>query len=483
MSACPKPKRTDDVLYAWAERIEQVAPEDHWFDCYSMICHGDRLFHYGTHFELARILRTKRGVARLVLLNGDSYSGSGGWGPSTSSRQGDVRRVVAMSNVPSLVVPFSALEGAGIDFETIHPVHVRADRETVHEMSSRTRPAELTTMDDPDGRTRTERYYDYRARCDGERQVPLRVKNPNQTKSFSAGHGWCREGARLDEDGVWRWVVHRHWLGDSLFRARSTDQRTRKATAEEVEQHEAHLAWEREHARLDGIVRDLQQTVWELEGLGRRRRLARMRYESSTYGSVFGGDYRLMTRQLFAAAGFEEKLRAAQQAVSEHYESRVYGVGMLPGNRMRHTVTRWATFLSSFDYQESNPLYFLCELPHRARPNTVDEAIQALKPPEVVAAEARGITVTRQGDLFAIPTKLTNSQVKRLRGRNQITKRLRVLGTNHSVTEGVVLKGGAVLGRGVMRHEPEGWRPPDHRNQKIGDSWHMLVRNTVPRTR
>jgi hypothetical protein len=68
--------------------------------------------------------------------------------------------------------------------------------------------------------------------------------------------------------------------------------------------------------------------------------------------------------------------------------------------------------------------------------------------------------------------------------KEDFTKRLRVLGTNHSVAEGVILKGGAVLGRGIMRHEPESWRPPDHKQVKLGDgkTWYMLVRNTVPRT-
>jgi hypothetical protein len=481
---CPRPKRTDDVLYAWAERIDMVRPPREEFQFSSMICEGDRLFHYGHHFELGRILRDKRGRARLVLLNGDSYQGSNGWGPSTASRQRDTRRVANMSSVPVLVVPFSALEGAGIDFDTIQPIAVRDDWWTTEERSSRTRPAKLATMKDPDGRTvpemhwqrKTNRSYEFEQ---VEVQVPMYVPNPNQTVSFNAGHGWCGAGATRDEHGVWHWSYERHWLGDSLFRARSTELRTRRATRDELAQHDAHLAYMRERHRLEEVEQDMLRAARTVAG----RELSRAR--TSTYDRYgWNGDYRRMTRSLFASAGFREKASAASQAVHEHRRDHlVEGVGMLPGGRMRRSVTRWATFLSSFDYQESQPLYFLCELPHNARPNTVDEAIESLKPPEVVAAEARGLKVTRQGDLFAIPTKLTRAQLRKMRSRTGFTKRLRVLGTNHSVTEGIILQGGAVLGRGVMRHEPEAWRRPDHRNQKIGDVWHLLVRNTVPRTR
>src|SRR6059058_4864409 len=103
----PRIRRTDDVLSYWAERIDMVAPERESFEYSSMICRSDSLFHYGNHFELARIMRDKRGRTRLVLLNGDSWSGSG-FGPTTSHRQSDTRSAVARTGAPSMVVPFSA---------------------------------------------------------------------------------------------------------------------------------------------------------------------------------------------------------------------------------------------------------------------------------------------------------------------------------------------------------------------------------------
>ena len=80
-----------------------------------------------------------------------------------------------------------------------------------------------------------------------------------------------------------------------------------------------------------------------------------------------------------------------------------------------HSVTLTAYFLSAFDEQEPRPLYFLCELPQGAEPATVEEALDALKPPEVAAAEAAGMACTRQGDVFAIPATLTTRQLPRKR--------------------------------------------------------------------
>ena len=462
----PRLRRTDDVLYCWAERIDLIAPPFERFSYSSMICEGDSLFHYGRHFELARIMRDKRGHARLVLLNGDSWGG-GGFGPSTASRQADARRVVNMSNVPSMVVPFSALDAAGIDFDTVRPIHVRDDRFTIEEHSSRKRPADLATMNDPSGATRkvTRWNYDYELRRSVEQDVdePVRVENPRETVTFRVQHGWVEGGARLGDDGLWHWHVRRHWLGDSIFRARTTENRTRRPTADELAEDQAWRTWTMEQEVLGARERELRRKAWKLD---------------DRYG--YRGDYRTMFRKMFHAQGFHEAADRVGDEADAHRRQRVWSNGMRNG-RMPITVTRWATFLSSFDYQEARPLYFLCELPYRARPNTVDEAIESLKPPEVVAAEARGVKVTRQGDLFAIPTKLTTRQLRRM---GTLTKRLRVLGTNHSVTEGVICKGGAVLGRGIMRHEPDGWRTPDHARQKLGDgkSWHLLVRNTVPQS-
>jgi hypothetical protein len=51
-------------------------------------------------------------------------------------------------------------------------------------------------------------------------------------------------------------------------------------------------------------------------------------------------------------------------------------------------------------------MYFLAELATDRAPQTLEDAFNALKPPVVREAEARGSNILRQGEWFAIPTKL-----------------------------------------------------------------------------
>lgn len=142
-----------------------------------------------------------------------------------------------------------------------------------------------------------------------------------------------------------------------------------------------------------------------------------------------------------------------------------------------------ATFLSAFDENETRPMYFLAQLPDGATPATVAEALEALKPPEVTDAEAAGVTVQRQGDVFAIPLEITTRGVRAEAVNREISHAVYVLNVNHTATESAVTPDGRTLARGTLRHRPrEYWRQPEHRNVRLGDgkTWHRLVKNTVP---
>jgi hypothetical protein len=148
----------------------------------------------------------------------------------------------------------------------------------------------------------------------------------------------------------------------------------------------------------------------------------------------------------------------------------------------RH-VSRTATFLSAFDENETRSMYFLAQLPDGATPATVAEALEALKPPEVTAAEAAGLTVQRQGDVFAIPLDTTTRRVRTEAVNHEISRAVYVLSVNHTASESAVTADGRTLARGILRHRPrESWRRPEHRNVKLGDgrTWHRLVKNNVP---
>lgn len=368
--------RTTDELIAWygewcATKTLDSIPhtgED------SITVSGSRLTHYG-HFPLAECIRESNGTTRLVILNGDSYGGSGGWGPSTSSRQGSARRAMERNGVPHVTIPFSALEGAGIDHRSIKVLAQRDDRRTFHELSSKVRPGRFEDRESTD---------------------------PVWPSRSGMEHAYVESEAQLGDDGLWRWTVKRHWLGDSVIRAAS-----------------------------HGYVRQ----------------------------SDGGTSYK----------------------------------------------TTWGNYLSSFDYNESRPLYFLCELPRNLRISelqSVDAAIEALKPPEVVNAIDSGLDVIRQGDVFAIPTSYTTRELTKRAETFEVRhwgtddagqsvpvvtleamrKGAHVLGTNHTATNVIVAEDGDTFARGIMRHAPGNWRDPDHAAVTLGDrkAWYRLVKNTVP---
>jgi hypothetical protein len=150
---------------------------------------------------------------------------------------------------------------------------------------------------------------------------------------------------------------------------------------------------------------------------------------------------------------------------------------------------RNAYFLSAFDDQDTG-LYFLAQLPDAAQftsPARVADALQSLKPLAVVLAESNGQAVTRQGDIFAIETAATTRQVRALSRYDSGVadvprKRAHLLGTSHTATEVIVTRDGETYARGILRHEPGGWRQPEHARRRMsnGRTWHLIVQNTVP---
>lgn len=147
------------------------------------------IYSYGSHFPLVRVL--PKGAARrrpLYVLNGDVWRGSAS---RTRSHQAIARRLCAELG-DTVVIPFSALNGARIAIDSIRPVHVRPDTtwsETVTQA-----PA-----DTPDYRKRS---YDYR------------------TQEYSP--------VAPDDDGMYRWQETHHRLGDCLFSAVRTGETARR---------------------------------------------------------------------------------------------------------------------------------------------------------------------------------------------------------------------------------------------------------------
>jgi hypothetical protein len=132
-------------------------------------------------------------------------------------------------------------------------------------------------------------------------------------------------------------------------------------------------------------------------------------------------------------------------------------------------------YISGYDHNEEPPLYFLARLPHAV--STYDESIEALKPESVKLAEAQGIAVLRQGDMFAIQTDYTDADLREMGAKFAYA---RLYGTSHVVSDAARLPDGTVFGRGEMKHVPSN-RRADHADLKlVPDSWYLIVKNTVP---
>jgi hypothetical protein len=222
-------------------------------DCNQIMERDGVLYSYGRHFELARPLRNKRGKIHGYLLNGDTYS------QSTSQHQSHVRYL--LSGEQTVIIPHEALNSAGIDLETVQIIHVKPDTTTT---------TKHRTTEFPKGAFyRQEQEWDFvppsdadyaeavaKATVDAQREWERRKarhaedptvwSDPGEFEPPTRDDVWLynkrvlkgvveklytsgRRGApeitvETLPDGTteYRWEVRRHWLGESLIRARVT---------------------------------------------------------------------------------------------------------------------------------------------------------------------------------------------------------------------------------------------------------------------
>ena len=430
----------------------------------------DRIYSWGKHFELGRLLRNKQGKPRLFLLNGDVRSGS------TSRHQWLVRSEVQKSGIPVLIIPYSSLDAANIDYETIKPLFIAKDgwEDIEHESDEVPAGAEyvqcwsrpVVTMEAfderPIGYPGAERFIQWNSETQKmEEKWKQYVVAPQESvwkmgflhKGYVPGTEEVYENVagrhksaphfpqnRLlpvrEVDGRFYWTTKRHTLGDSAFRAKVIDHRSIRAACVPCKGTGKRAGW--------------PNHPW-------------MRCETC------------------------------------------HGMGV------RKTYKRWATFLSSFDQQERGIFYFLCEMPHNSMPASLGEALEMLKPEAVKMAEMSNKLVLRQGDIFFIETDLDDDYVKAVsheigaaRGVDNIKEArkqwyrmtdeqrlwrtnphnqkpcLALLGQRHSATRVAHTKDGLHLAKGRAYHLGGEHRPFDLGNK---ESWFVAVKNTCPITK
>jgi hypothetical protein len=359
--------------------------------------HAREVYSYGRHFPLFRYVPKSGRHPAVFVLNGDEWRGNNS---RTSDHQESARRAVADSGIASVVIPFTALDGAGIDLDSIRPLHVREDARWTEEHELAGDAPDLDDLESADSceerdeRTETDWqgrpcashgtwYRTYTWRRGGRRysrtvyrqawthtgeQTPggALIGQWRSSDSWSApvsSHAYLDGNHELvlGDDGRWRFITHEHRLGDALFSAvRAIREPTRPAHPFESE-HE-----------------NERETVQLGDANGRR----------------------------YCAENTTEPV------LPYVHEAGPSGACVHCGAPLFADVTwrRRARYLSSFDYQEWPPLYFLCEVPRGANP-TVETGLDALAPRAVHAALARGRHVERQGDVFFIASDVTREEL------------------------------------------------------------------------
>lgn len=500
---------------------------------------GPSIYSYGTHFEMARVLFSGTGKNReavAILVNGERAS------VTTSRHQGILRDAIArhMSKIPSVIIPFGALDAANIDMDSVKIIHTLNDRRIpIHHEADRP-PRNYRYLSDvpvyrsvdwsDDERVLWWQWYrakDWQDKLDNlllrVRQVERRIADGEEHRSWEqpfdiqvdklrveiAQHhergistnysgyahigqkleptgerltGWVNEydggrevrgyhdglhvrgvGERAtveypDDDGKWRWVTHRHILGESLIQ--SNVRAFKRVTCHRCDG--------------DGMTRSVipQSTrdTWWSYG----EKLVTRRNVPVPYSGEYNQRWNLWTTH-------DEMIYMLPLPRSFYNCTECRGTGKLRTQYMRRNVK----FLSGFDHGEPHLAYFFCEMP-KCDATTVDEAYEALKPDTVRMAEAMGREVKRQGDIFAVPTTMDTRSLKKIAKRfgrrNGDDARRRasmLLGTNHQGTEVIHANDGTIYARGCLWHVPDG-RTNDHVRVKLGKQWHIIVKNTVP---
>lgn len=459
---------------------------------------GDTLYSYGSHFPLVKAVK-ENGLTVLWLVNGDTAS------TSTARHQNLVRSRIALTSIPSVIIPFSALEAAGVDTATVRLLEALPDRWETTQHHTTHQPDGSVWHNEPIKEhvqftdeelapivVRLQARYDedrelWRSYVDkGEGWAQERwtreyatprvytvddVPHHRRSEYRTVGHNQVLRTSRttwspviavtqepadgyLDDGPVvthYRWETQRHWLGESLIEGRIVQWVTVTCPS---------CRGRRQRKGAWGIPDPA------LRYHAFRDMLKRKGVDLVTHDAWYGAHDR-----------HEARRNAAHDAWHQEWDcKRCHGVGA-----WRKTVRRTAKFLSGFDRNESRMSYFFCELP-KTTATTVEDAIEALKPDTVRMAEQMGRQVIRQGDIFAVELAQITKRTLRKNGASFV-KQGRLLNTNHVATEVAYMPDGTTIARGCLTHKPEFGRRPDHARVTLRGEWFIILKNTVPLTR
>ena len=211
----------DQVVMRWRDRIMGRTNKPNLSNS-RMPARGDRIFSYGEHFELARIIRDRKGEPSHWLLNGDRWPGQ-----VTTRQQGIVRGALERSGLPQVIIPHAALSACGIDFDTVQIVDVQRDWNETGTISQKEWPQGAEWEYDEVTLEGTGGYWEGLERAKwghdpdhpNAEYVPYIGKNTGRKSIMQRNREWYM--ADDGEGGIeYRHDWFRHFLGGSVIRAK-----------------------------------------------------------------------------------------------------------------------------------------------------------------------------------------------------------------------------------------------------------------------
>jgi hypothetical protein len=226
-----------DVVRRWVEVTEGNTELNHLWNQRIPVIDG-KLYAFDSDFELVRAIRNKSGkkVTHYVL-NGDElrapFGHGWGWGGGTTSHQAWVRN--HLIGRKQVIIPFTALEEAGVDIDSIKIIDVLPDRNETIQHHSTTFPEGAVWHNEdiyerrlltPEEMAAWVKKYPYYGEEIPEWAKTQTVKSGTKRVLRTSRRNWSPEimvtVSKKDGELTYDWETHHHWLGESLIKGRVT---------------------------------------------------------------------------------------------------------------------------------------------------------------------------------------------------------------------------------------------------------------------
>lgn len=451
-----------DICERWAQRAVDPSLAPRRSRSSNVFVESDRIYSYGTHFEIGRVIRATDGSALAIMFNGDRYS------PSTTRHQDHARSAVMRhaGKIPTLIVPYTALRAARIDIDTVQVLDVKPEG---YDYSLRVTEKPPMGTREVDGQA---------YRHFGISPVSTGYASGQGGLAYKPAESGTLQEVRQRPDGMYEWHSVRHWLGDSVFSARVIGSKKRVRWLSSFDKNEptplyflCQLPPCTASTYEEAIEALKPDTVKLAEAMGR---------EVERQGDIFAVPMPGLTLADLKKRGGQTVRRSDVRK------------GELARNRAQRLIERLE---QAEDVRFATPEYVIYreQLRSAVFGNLPWGTRQAVP---LTGLDWHWKRTSAQQE--ARERIAAISQHRRLKWRGLIEQRVQaaiaasadpvgisLLGTSHTATHVVTMPDGTQYVRGTMYHDPALMgedRERDHVRRKLGDgkTWHIVAKNTVP---